>query len=462
MTVQTKVRNTLARTRLRRRIPRKLLIPAALAVVLTFGLIAFMFLRPAPQAEKAVNRAPVATVTTYMVAQMPIKQTISASGTVAAVDPIDIGSEVSGLKVEALYADEGQYVGRGQVLARLNSSVLQAQLQREQARLQGAMASYQKSRQPNRVEDIRGLRAALLQAQAAVSQEQANLQRAETNLNNLKQTAQRYSMLRSEGAISAQEADDRQSAARMAESEVNAARDRAEAAKFSATQARERLQLAEAGGRREDIAMSASEVGQIRATIQQIEAQIAQTVIRAPDDGLITKRDVELGEITGVGQPMFSMARGNQLEVRVLVPEVDLPRVQPGNPASIVPAASDLRPVQASVRQISPLVDPQTRMGTVYVQVPASSGLKQGMFVRTLFETGSKPSLAVPTKAVISDSEGKVVFVVEGDQARRRVVQLGTINGDFAEVISGLQSGERVIVAGAGFLKDGDVVRVAQ
>jgi HlyD family secretion protein len=461
VTVQTKVRNSLSRTRLRRRIPRRLLIPAILAVVLTFGLIAFMFLRPAAKTETVV-RAPVATVTTHVVSAMPITQTISASGTIWAVDPIDIGSEVSGVKVEALYADEGQYVRRGQVLARLNSSVLAAQLQREQAHLQGAVATYQKSRQPNRIEDIRGLRAALLQAQAAVSQEQANLQRSETNLKNLKQTAQRYSMLRSEGAISTQESEDRDAAARMAESEVNAARDRAQAAKYAVVQARERLQLAESGGRSEDIAMSASEVGQIRATIQQIEAQIEQTIIRAPDDGLITKRDVELGEIASVGTPMFSMARGNQLEVRVQVPEVDLPRVQPGNPASILPAASELAPVHARVRQISPLVDAQTRMGTVYVQVPASSGLKQGMFVRTVFETGSKAALAVPTKAVMSEAEGKVVFVVEGDQARRRVVQLGTINGDFAEIVSGLQAGDKVIVAGAGFLKDGDIVRLAQ
>lgn len=459
--VPTKAKQAL-KNRFNRRI---LLLLGILLLVGGGGTAALLLISQSKDSHKATTNesvAPVATVTTQPVARIPIVSTVVASGTIAARHTVDIGSELTGLRVTQVNVDEGDFVRRGQVLARLNSDVLSAQLSREQANLAGALANVEKARQPNRLEDILGLQAAYQQSQAAVAQAESNVRRLEANLANLKTTAARYQTLKMEGAISDQDALDRQTASRMGESELAATRQQLEASRFSARQAQERLRAAEAGGRQVDVSISQANAAQIRATIRQIEAQLAQTVIKAPSDGIITKRNAEAGEIPALGQSLFTMAKEGELELRTQVQEIDLPGIKPGARVTITPAAPGLKPISATVREISPIVDPKTRLGTVYVDVSAAHGLKEGMYASAQVATGMRLSLAVPTKAIRAEESEKIVFVLDGNKATRRVVVTGNNSGDMVEVKTGLADGEQIIIAGAGFLKDGDVVELSK
>lgn len=411
-----------------------------------------------PKAADSQAAAPVATVTTHTVTMTPVARQITASGSVTARHTVDIGAEASGLRITEVNVEEGDYVRRGQVLARMNADTLLAQLSREQANLQGAIASVEKARQPNRAEDIAGLQAAYFQAQASISQAQANVRRAESSMNNLRTTAQRYENLNKEGAVSEQEAQDRRTSATMAEADLSAAKQQLSAAQFAAQQAKERLAAAQAGGRQVDISISQASAAQIRATIRQIEAQIAQSVVHAPSDGIITKRYAEVGEIGAVSQPLFSMAKNGALELRAQVQETELPAVRSSQTVQITPASPELKPFSAVVREVAPQVDPKTRLGVVYIDVPGAGGLKEGMYASALIKTGNHLALTVPTKAVIADDAEKVVFIASGNKVVRRVIRTGTTSGDMVEVVSGLAPGEEVVVAGAGFLKDGDTV----
>ena len=405
--------------------------------------------------------AAVATVSTIAAGLSPVKSHVSVSGSIAARHAVDIGAEVSGLKIVEVNVDHGDFVTRGQVLARMNSDILQAQLSREKANLDGALASVQKARQPNRVEDIAGLRAAVSQAEAATSQARANLHRAQANASNLRGTAERYVELGRQGAASRLEVDNHHAAATMAEAEAGATKRQIEASEFAVTQAREKLRAAEAGGRHEDISISLASAGQIRASIRQIEAQMAQAVVRAPSNGVITKRFAELGEISSSGQPMFSMSRDNELELQGQVQEVDLPNIKAGQMVTVTPASPQLKPFSARVREIDPTVDPRTRLGMVYIDVSGNAHLKQGMYATATIESGVRQALTVPSKSVLVQDSSKVVFVLRGTQVERRVVQLGTVSGDMVEVLAGLTVGEQIITDGAGFLSDGDVVRIS-
>lgn len=426
---------------------------AATAAILTMGQS-----KDAHKVAASETMAPVATVTAQPLRRIPVISTVIASGSIAARHTVDIGSELTGLRVTQVNVDEGDFVHKGQVLARLNSDVLSAQLSREHANLAGALANVEKAKQPNRLEDILGLQAAYQQAQAAVSQAESNVRRLEASLANLKTIAVRYQTLAGQGAISDQDARDKQTAAQMGESELTATRQQLEASRFAARQAQERLLAAQAGGRQVDISISTANVGQIRATIRQIEAQIAQTVIRASSAGVITKRNAEAGEIPALGQSLFTMAKEGELELRTQVQEIDLPGIKPGAKVTITPAAPGLKPIRANVREISPVVDPKTRLGTVYVDVSAAHGLKEGMYASAEIETGTRLSLAVPTKAIRSEEGEKIVFVLQGNKAVRRPIVTGNTTGAMVEVKSGLTDSERIIIAGAGFLKDGDVV----
>ena len=439
-----------------------------LSMLLAVGAIAtaaVMFMAQPKDNHKSGSQAevmaPVATVTTQPVSRIPVVSSVVASGTVAARHTVDIGSELTGLRVTLVNVDEGDAVRKGQVLARLNSEVLSAQLSREQANLAGALANVEKARQPNRLEDILGLQAAYQQSQAAISQAESNVRRLEANLHNLKMIATRYQTLRGEGAISEQDAMDKQTASRMGESELAATRQQLEAARFAARQSQERLRAAEAGGRQVDVSISQASVAQTRASIRQIEAQLAQTVIKAPSDGVITKRNAEAGEIPSMGQSLFTMAKEGELELRTQVQEIDLPGIKAGAKVTITPAAPGLKPIVAVVREISPVVDAKTRLGTVYVDVAGTQGLKEGMYASAQIETGTRFSLAVPTKGIRAEESEKVVFVLSGNKATRRPIVTGNNTGDMVEVKSGLAEGELVIIAGAGFLKDGDVVDVS-
>lgn len=444
---------------------RRQTIIAGAITILGMGLIiscvsGFMQKPAQPRAAQAAEQAPVATVTTYTVTPVPIKTQVTASGTVAARHTLDIGPEISGLKVVQVNVEEGDRVKKGQILARLSDDILQAQLSREQANLNGAMANLAKTKQPNRAEDIAGLRAAFEQALAGVTQAKANVTRAQTNLKNLRTISSRYEKLKSEGAISVQDALDKQTAASMADDDLAALNQQVVAAQFVAKQAEEKLKAAESGGRDVDISISAANVGQLQASVRQMQAQVNQTILRAPTDGIVTKRTADIGEITSMAQPMFSIACNEELELRAQVQEIDLPAIRSGASVKIVPASAELHPFTATVRELSPVVDSHTRLGVAYINIPASAGLKEGMYANSAIATGEHNAIAVPTRAVRAEDDDKFVFVLKGKTALRRPVTVGTTNSDMVEIVSGLSAGEKLILDGAGFLKDGDAVSI--
>lgn len=433
-------------------------IAVALVVVaaLVFGIKALL---PKPATDSV--KSAVLTVDVQPVHTITAAREHEISGSVSASDPITIGSEVGGLRIETVQAEEGDFVHKGQVLATLNSSILRAQLAREEAHLKSALASLEKAKQPNRTFEIIAMKAAYDQARAAISQEQWNIARAQANLNNAKNFASRYTILAKEGAISDQDADNKQAAQLMAEAELRNAQQRFEASKSAAQQAKQKMDMFVVGGRKEDIQTASAAVDEIKANIQQIRSQIEQTIIRAPSDGLITKRDAHIGDIgtTMQTRALFSMIRDNKLEVRAQVPETDLVRLHEGQ--SVVFTGPDGSEFDGSIHIITPQVDPDTRLATLRVDIPFSKDLRPGIFVHGKVKLAPEEVTVIPTKAAVHRDDYTSVFTVEGDHVIAHSVKLGDRFGDDIEIISGLKPGDPVVVSGAGFLKDGDVVRVA-
>ena len=188
---------------------------------------------------------------------------------------------------------------------------------------------------------------------------------------------------------------------------------------------------------------------------------MAQTEIRAPTDGLVSKRTATLGNVVQVGQQLFRMIRDGRVELRAEVPETALPLLKAGQPVSITVGDVDPREFTGKIRLMGATVDPQTRIGIVYVALPEDPLLKPGMFVHGLAQTGAAAVLQVPAEAIVYKDAKPAVFVVGDDnRTRLRMVETGErINGQ-VEIMSGAQAGERVALAGAGYLKDNDLVRI--
>ncbi len=412
---------------------------------------------------KETNSAPppVVTVTVEPAGVRPLTKEVTVTGTVSPFDPITIGSEISGLKIVSVRAEEGDLVKKGQILATLNSSVLQAELAQAKAKLAASVADLKKAIQPNRREDIFAYQAAYEQAKAAIAEEEAGLAQAKANLTDAEDNVLRYRELVADGAVSKQDAETRETTAKTAKAMVGNAEQKISAARFSAEQARQKMSMAQVGGRKEDITVAQANLAEIKANVAQLQAQVEQTNIVAPDDGLISKRDCHIGDIANVGQSLFSEVRANRLELRAQVSDIDLAKFHPGQKVQIQAAGKD-NAATGSVRIVSPLVDTTTRLGTVRIDLPSDAGLKSGMFVRGTVALGQMPALCVPAKSVISRDSNAFVFVLNGIRASMQAVVTGYRGDDFVEVLSGVKSGDKIIVKGAGFLKDGDVVQVGE
>ena len=260
--------------------------------------------------------------------------------------------------------------------------------------------------------------------QAEVAQAKASLIEAQANAADAADNAERARTLASSGALSAQQINQYNTAEQTAKARVEAA----------------------------------------RAVLETQQLRGRQTRVLAPDKGVISARTATLGSVVGAGTELFRMIRGGRLEWRAEVTSAELGRITAGTTATVV-AASGAQ-LKGRVRMIAPSVDPQTRAALVYVDLPVSAGMaspaKAGMFARGEFDLGSTPALTVPQPALVVRDGFNYVFRLNADQRVSQLkVQTGRRAGDRVEIISGLAADARVIVSGAGFLNDGDLVRVS-
>lgn len=260
--------------------------------------------------------------------------------------------------------------------------------------------------------DVEGARAALLEAQANAQEARANAERARA--------------LASSGALSAQQVTQYLTGERTAAARVQSA--------------------------------------QATLTQQQLRLKHAQVV--APDSGVISARSATVGAVVGAGTELFRMIRQGRLEWRAEVVAQDLGRIEPGATAH-VRAASGAQ-IAGKVRTVAPSVDPQTRVAIVYVDLPpvssdaqaAAMPLKAGMFASGRFDLGASNALTVPQQAVAVRDGFSYVFRLNPDSRVSQVkVSLGRRLGERVEVLSGLNADAPIVVQGAGFLNDGDLVR---
>lgn len=218
--------------------------------------------------------------------------------------------------------------------------------------------------------------------------------------------------------------------------------------------------------------VSASSLDELRATRVDAEAQTATArarlqatqlqrdfaELRAPADGVISKRLVQPGQVVAAGTELLRLIRDGRLEWRAELSEQQLADVAVGNTVELAYAGQS---VAGRVRAVSPGVDAQTRTATLYADLPAPGPLKPGIYVEGRIVTGDGRALTIPSAAIVQRDGHGYVFIVDAKQhAQRRRVRSGQAVQGRTEILEGLKEGERVVVQGAGFLGEGDRVRV--
>ncbi len=196
-----------------------------------------------------------------------------------------------------------------------------------------------------------------------------------------------------------------------------------------------------------------------RAVLNTQLIRIQHTQVLAPDDGVISARMATVGAVVAPGMELFRMIRQGRLEWRAEVAASELARIKPGLAVSLTPVGG--APLTGRVRMIGPMVDPQTRNGTVFVDIGSVGSAKPGMFARGEFNLGASSSLTLPQSAVLLRDGFSYVLIVGADsKVALTKVNVGRRSGEQVEILSGLDPNARVVAAGGGFLGDGDLVRV--
>lgn len=193
------------------------------------------------------------------------------------------------------------------------------------------------------------------------------------------------------------------------------------------------------------------------AKVQQV--RLTQTQLLAPDDGTISARLATIGAVVQAGQELFRMVRRDRLEWRAEVTASELSNVRVGQEARVTTPAGDV--VVGKVRMVAPTVDPATRNVQVFVDLASNRTAKAGMFARGEFALSESSGLTLPQQAVVVRDGFSYVFAIGKDN---HVKQIKVITGrrvaDRIEIKSGVTADSAVVATGAGFLKDGDLVRV--
>ncbi len=197
-----------------------------------------------------------------------------------------------------------------------------------------------------------------------------------------------------------------------------------------------------------------------QAQLKQQQALIGRLDIRSPTGGLVLTRAVEAGQtVGGQSQALFRVAENGAMELQAHLSEADLARIHVGSPAFVTPVGTTLK-VSGSVWQISPVIDPNTRQGTVRIALPYNQALRPGGFAAAEIGGGVGDVPLLPESAVLSDQKGNYVYLVGPDnRVIRRDVKVGDVDDRGVTVLSGLTGHEQVVASAGAFLNPGDKVK---
>ena len=199
-----------------------------------------------------------------------------------------------------------------------------------------------------------------------------------------------------------------------------------------------------------------------RLRLQKAELSLANTEITSPIEGVVTTRNINVGQTISQNQTVFRVGDFDPLLAYIYVPERDLGKIRAGQRVVIYTESFPDEEFEAAVKRISPVVEAASGTGKITIEVSTTDRkLKPGMFVKVYLAVLTHgDALVIPKKAVVIEREQYAVFVAREGTAVRTPVEQGLSEGDYVEILSGLNEGDRIITVGQESLQDGSAVRI--
>jgi len=355
----------------------------AIAAVLVLTLVAWKMMGGAgkPQGTLA-ERGGIPLVTVIVPGQQAVTSSVSFTGAIAARYDMPIANEGDTGRIVAVYVEAGDHVKRGQLLAKIDDSVM--------------------------VQQVNRLAASLEQARAQAALSAAVYRRAQG--------------VEAAGALSAEDIEKRRATS----------------------------------------VTDAANVKVVAAQLAEAQARLARTRIAAPVEGTVLTRKAEAGQIANPGgEVLFRVASGGEVEMRGQIAEQDLAQVKTGQAATVYLTGIE-RPFTGLVRLLGAIIDPQTRLGDIRIQLKPDPALRPGAFARAVVAVGNSQRPVLPQTAVMADASGSYVLIVNSaGKVEKRPVRVSGTTDSGVIIAAGLDGSERVVATAGGFLRDGEAVKIA-
>ncbi|MFD2237617.1 efflux RND transporter periplasmic adaptor subunit [Aureimonas populi] len=366
---------------------------------------AFVALIPGGAHAAGADTASLAQAVSVVTAQGgAVAETARLTGSVVARELVLVGSDLTDLRIVSIEAEAGDTVRAGDVLARLDDTMLLVERDGTSARLAHADAAIAQAR--NQIED----------ATIALAQAQADRERS--------------GRLQERGVVPAETLEARTTAMRRAGTALSAAH--------------QALTSAEA------------ERKVVEADLARIEAQLEFTKIRASQSGLILQRNASVGAVAASGgEALFTIAQDGIFEFDAEVSEQSFARMRVGQKVRVTVAGQD-GPLDGTVRLRLPILQGGSRLGRLRVTLPEGIDLPVGAFARGDVEVAMRSGVFLPASAVQIHTDEVFVQTVRDGVVARRPVEVGLRAAGLVEVRSGVEAGETVVLKAGSFLGEGD------
>jgi RND family efflux transporter MFP subunit len=219
------------------------------------------------------------------------------------------------------------------------------------------------------------------------------------------------------------------------------------------------LSAEETQRRRSTGVTAAAKVKVAAAQLAEAQARLARADIRAPADGIILTRNVEVGQTaTPGGEALFRLSEGGEIELRGQVAEQDLPLLQVGQLVNVRLTGTS-HVYQGRVRLLPAVIDPQTRLGMARVSLTPDPNLRPGAFARAEVTVSNADRAVLPQTAVLNDEKGSYVLIVNAqNKVERRSVRVSGIVQNGVTIGEGITGNELVVTTAGAFLQVGELV----
>ena len=402
-------------------------LPAALpALALMLGLLSLGSVACKsgyPSSGRAANsdgKAAPRQVKTAKVVEMPVGETVTVNGTLAAYDQTTVSVKVPG-RLQTVTVDFGSVVRKGQAIAHLEPQDYRLRVQQSEAALAQARARLGLS--PDGSDD------------RVTAEQTGTVRQAKAILDEVKLKRDRAAKLVQQGVIPR--------------------------AEFDTVDAEYKVALSRYQDGIEEIRNRQGLLAQRRSELALARQQLADTVVYAPMDGVVQVKTASVGEYLAAGAPVADIVRINPLRLRAEVPERESRKVRIGQSVRVM-VEGDVSSYTGFIKRVSPTISQQSRVLAVEADVANDGKLRPGSFVRAEIVTNdSSMAVTVPVNAIVTFAGIEKVILIQNGKAQEKPVTTGRRGQDWIEILSGVNIGDAVIV-NPGNLQSGQAVSVVE